>query len=897
MDPEPAQITGFHLSCELRGHDADVRGVDSCAIGILTSSRDKTLKLWTQETPTSYANTSTYVSDLCLPLCCSPNMAPPTTASSGGMVSGSRDKTVVVWDIATAAPIVKLEGHTYQVTALGLLPSGEIVSASLDKTLKVWREGKCVNTLSGHDGPVLSLIVMPDTGEILSGSGDTNIKVWSNGKCSKTITGHTDTVRALALLPVIGFVSGSHDLTVKVWTQSGDIVAELLGHTAIIFSVAATHNGLIASGSDDNTVRLWQTSGECLQILEHPGCIWDLSFMDDGALISGCADAVARIWSSKPECKADLALIATFESNMTQLPPTPAHPTHADPAFIASFKANRAELPPTPTPDANPTPTLTPTYLHHLPQIPQADPALIARFESNMAELKAGAAKAKEESEAGGGGDLALPPGVKVEEASSLLQPGAKDGQTKIVKETNGAVNAYSWDSQGFQWEKIGEVCGAPAGPVKKMHLGKEWDFVFDVDFADDTPVKKLPYDMSENPYIAAARFLEMEDLPLGYKDQIVAFILENSGQNKPTANFNNMPVTGGFCDPFTGGDSSMSEAPSGSQRPQMAPPPPLDSLPVTGGGIDPISGGAGGGARGQMTHVPATVFMVFDNTPPAETLARKLREFNSALAQSTPPAALSETELGAPLDALLDQLPAAAAASSSGSLSPDQLALAAKLLAWPAQQLFPALDIARCVALHPGGAAAMVSGAGPMGGTAAQSGSVPAALSIASVAEPAIFPNQQLGLRLACNMFKQASTRAWVVANRAAVLDAFVHCCHTTNKGVRVSMATLLYNFVILSSTPGSLPSGEVEEAKMQMLSALSELLTVTPLSDIDSTSVPWSLWAPCATRTSACASLAKDLGVQDLLKKINDSPEAKTAAGRKLLEAAIDVSIVFRS
>ena len=49
---------------------------------------------------------------------------------------------------------------------------------------------------------------------------------------------------------------------------------------------------------------------------------------------------------------------------------------------------------------------------------------------------------ASQEASAGG----ALPPGLKMEEASVLLQPGKKDGETKIVKE-GGAGVAYSWDS------------------------------------------------------------------------------------------------------------------------------------------------------------------------------------------------------------------------------------------------------------------------------------------------------------------------------------------------------------------------------------------------------------------------------------------------------------------
>jgi hypothetical protein len=36
---------------------------------------------------------------------------------------------------------------------------------------------------------------------------------------------------------------------------------------------------------------------------------------------------------------------------------------------------------------------------------------------------------------------------LQVVEPHALLQPGNKDGDTKVVKETNGAVNAYAWDA------------------------------------------------------------------------------------------------------------------------------------------------------------------------------------------------------------------------------------------------------------------------------------------------------------------------------------------------------------------------------------------------------------------------------------------------------------------
>ena len=55
------------------------------------------------------------------------------------VVSGSGDKTVRVWEVATGTEIVKLEGHTNTVMSVTWSPDGtRVVSGSLDKTVRVW---------------------------------------------------------------------------------------------------------------------------------------------------------------------------------------------------------------------------------------------------------------------------------------------------------------------------------------------------------------------------------------------------------------------------------------------------------------------------------------------------------------------------------------------------------------------------------------------------------------------------------------------------------------------------------------------------------------------------------------------------------------------------------------
>lgn len=100
----------------------------------------------------------------------------------------------------------------------------------------------------------------------------------------------------------------------------------------------------------------------------------------------------------------------------------------------------------------------------------QADAETTAAFNRLLEERKAAAAQAAansaaaagagSSSAAGGGG--ALPPGVKVADAVELVQPGSKDGETKLVREGDGSVAAYGWSLAAGTWEKIGTVVEAP---------------------------------------------------------------------------------------------------------------------------------------------------------------------------------------------------------------------------------------------------------------------------------------------------------------------------------------------------------------------------------------------------------------------------------------------------
>jgi hypothetical protein len=215
--------------------------------------------------------------------------------------------------------------------------------------------------------------------------------------------------------------------------------------------------------------------------------------------------------------------------------------------------------------------------------------------------------------------------------------------------------------------------------------------------------------------------------------------------------------------------------------------------------------------AAGQPLHLPLPGSTSLACVLPGRPCDRSRR----LLPAAGSPAALAEQEGagGGPLDVLLHQL-AALARGAGPQLAAPERQLLAKLLSWPADKLFPALDALRCAVLEPGEAAAAAAGAGSLSGGAAP-GTLGAALGVACCegAPPAA---AQTGLRLACNCCKHSALRAWLLAQRAALLDGCAALYSSATKGVRLGLATLLLNLAVAYRLEPGLASDA--EGKMQV-------------------------------------------------------------------------------
>ena len=237
------------------------------------------------------------------------------------IVSGGRDGTVRVWDLATGRPVGEpLRGHDGGVWSVAV---GErdgravIVSGGNDGTVRVWdlATGRPVGEpLRGHDGGVWSVAVGEWDGRavIVSGGRDGTVRVWdlaTDRPVGEPLRGHDGGVSSVAVGERDGravIVSGGNDETVRVWDlATGRAVGEpLRGHDYLVRSVALGEldgRAVIVSGGEDGTVRVWDPAtgrpvGEPLR--GHVG-VWSVAVGKwDGraVIVSGGGDGTVRVW-------------------------------------------------------------------------------------------------------------------------------------------------------------------------------------------------------------------------------------------------------------------------------------------------------------------------------------------------------------------------------------------------------------------------------------------------------------------------------------------------------------------------------------------------------------------------------------------------------------------------
>ncbi|KAJ1833054.1 pre-mRNA-splicing factor prp46 [Coemansia sp. RSA 2711] len=309
MNYEPVRPTWhapWKLMRVISGHIGWVRAlaVEPGNRWFASGSVDRTIKIWDLASGTLRLTLTGHVS---------PVRGLAVSARHPYLFSCGEDKQVKCWDLETNKVVRQYHGHLSGVYALALHPTLDVlVTGGRDSVARVWdmRTKQQIHVLAGHRGTVASIACQDADPQVITGSMDSTVRLWdlAAGKSMATLTHHKKAVRALALHPSeFGFASASSD-SIRQWRcPRGDFVQAFEGASGIVNTLAVNSDGVAFAGGDDGTMRFWDwRSAHCFQKTEtiaQPGSldseagVFCSTFDRTGfRLITGEADKSIKIW-------------------------------------------------------------------------------------------------------------------------------------------------------------------------------------------------------------------------------------------------------------------------------------------------------------------------------------------------------------------------------------------------------------------------------------------------------------------------------------------------------------------------------------------------------------------------------------------------------------------------
>ncbi|CAK4034959.1 related to phospholipase a-2-activating [Lecanosticta acicola] len=433
------------------------------------------------------------------------------------LFSASRDNSVRQWNLISSKPptyddtIALQGGHWFNALAYGAPskehPNGVIAAGGKETFVFVKQVGQPPDTdpyrlLIGHANNITCLAFSPDGKKVISGSWDQQVFVWDvdSGSVTAELTGHGANVWGILVYDEKLVLTACADKIIRVFDINGKALGALKGHTDVVrcfCKLPAGHwsGAAVASAGNDEVIRLWTLEGQQMGELHgHTAYIYSLAIIPNGDIVSSSEDRTVRVWRDG-KCIQTITHPAISIWTVAACPETGDIVSGSSDNIIRIFSRD---------PDR------------------QADAETIQNFEESN-RMYAIPAETASQGEPFQKENLPGPDALQ-------SRIGERDGEQLFIRENDGSVTAHLWSSSTSQWNLIGTVVsGEGSGSAKKTHDGKEYDYVFDIDIEDGKPPLKLPYNLSESAWDAARKFLERNELPMSYYEQVANWITENT--------------------------------------------------------------------------------------------------------------------------------------------------------------------------------------------------------------------------------------------------------------------------------------------------------------------------------------------------------------------------------
>mgnify|MGYP002627169453 CR=1 FL=1 len=271
----------------------------------------------------------------------------------GRFATGSKDKTIIVFNNKTFKPDLTIKEHNGVVVNMIELSTGELASCSEDKTIKIYDVGlktyRVIQTLKDHTGWVSKIIELNNK-QLVSCSKDKTLifynkdkdgikykkdfSITTNGwngpviqtkdneicyyesnedticfydfikkKTNKTMSNITVTAfnSLLMLTKELLLICRYNKITVmNVYTYN--IVRSIdVPDSDWISSVIRFNKDQIVTADENKRIILWKIEGDNLRMITkndkaHDGCIFSLTKLPNGTILTGGLDCSAKIW-------------------------------------------------------------------------------------------------------------------------------------------------------------------------------------------------------------------------------------------------------------------------------------------------------------------------------------------------------------------------------------------------------------------------------------------------------------------------------------------------------------------------------------------------------------------------------------------------------------------------